>query len=129
MRAFKNSQSNRDVEISADSATDTKPDDRPITALTHPHHVFTHCEFCQREKPLTFHHLLPVKTHRRARFQRRYSKYELRHRGLYLCRPCHDGIHDIIPDEVVLGEMYNTKEQLLADERIARHVAWVAKQK
>ena len=103
--------------------------DVPITAMTHPHHVFTHCELCAREQPLTFHHLLPVKTHRRTRFQRRYSKHELKNRGLYLCRPCHDGIHDLIPDEVVLGEMYNTKESLLAHEGVARHVAWVARQK
>ena len=126
MRAFRNSQTDRETDA---DTLEAQPDDRPITALTHPHHVFTHCEFCSREVPLTFHHLLPVKTHRRTRFQRRYSKYELKNRGLYLCRPCHDGIHDIIPDEVVLGEQYNTKEQLLAHEGIARHVAWVAKQK
>ncbi len=128
MRAFRNSQPANEAEADVETLA-TKTEDRPITALTHPHHVFTHCEFCARAKPLTFHHLLPQKTHRRARFQRRYSKYELKNRGLYLCRLCHDGVHDIIPDEVVLGEMYNTKEQLLAHEGVARHVAWVAKQK
>jgi hypothetical protein len=87
------------------------------------------CEFCGRDKPLTFHHLIPRKNHRKARFRRRYSKHEMRHRGLYLCGPCHSGIHDLIPDETELGERYNTRDQLLAHEGIARHVAWVVKQK
>jgi 5-methylcytosine-specific restriction endonuclease McrA len=87
------------------------------------------CELCGRDKPLTFHHLIPRKNHRKARFRRRYEKDEMRHRGLYLCRPCHSGIHDLIPDEAELGERYNTRDQLLAHEGIARHVAWVVKQK
>jgi len=87
------------------------------------------CELCGRDQPLTFHHLIPRKNHRKARFQRRYSKSELRTRGLYLCRPCHLGIHDLIPDETELGERYHTKELLLAHEGIARHVAWVGRQK
>jgi hypothetical protein len=88
-----------------------------------------HCELCGRDKPLTFHHLIPRKNHRKARFRRRYTNQEMRHRGLYLCRPCHSGIHDLIPDEAELGERYNTLERLLAHEGIARHVAWVVKQK
>ena len=87
------------------------------------------CDLCERDQPLTFHHLIPRKLHDRRRFIRRYTKHEMRHRGLWICRPCHDGIHDIIPDETELGELYNTKEQLLGHEGIARHVAWVAKQK
>ena len=87
------------------------------------------CELCGRAKPLTFHHLIPRKNHRRPRFRRRYSNHEMRHRGLYLCGPCHRGIHDLIPDESELGERYTTRELLLAHEGIARHVAWVAKQK
>ena len=87
------------------------------------------CELCGRDKPLTFHHLIPRKNHRKARFRRRFEKDEMRHRGLYLCRPCHSGIHDLIPDEAELGERYNTRDQLLAHEGIARHVAWVVKQK
>jgi len=86
------------------------------------------CELCRREKPLTFHHLIPRKNHDKRRFLRRYSKAEMRTRGIYLCRPCHNGIHDLI-DEKELGERFNTKEDLLAHEGIARHVAWVARQK
>lgn len=53
----------------------------------------------------------------------------MRHNGLYLCKLCHGGIHDLIPDEKTLANQYPTRELLLAHEGIARHVAWVAKQK
>jgi hypothetical protein len=86
------------------------------------------CELCGREQPLTFHHLIPRKNHRKTRFRKRFPTHEMRNRGLYLCRPCHDGVHDLI-DEKELGERYNTREDLLAHEGIARHVAWVARQK
>jgi hypothetical protein len=46
-----------------------------------------------------------------------------------ICRLCHDGIHDLFPDEKVLAERFNTKEDLLADDRLRKHVAWVRKQK
>ncbi|WP_211295243.1 hypothetical protein [Neolewinella xylanilytica] len=51
------------------------------------------------------------------------------HRRISICRPCHKGIHRLIPDEKELARDYNTKDALLADERIRRHVDWVAKQK
>ena len=60
------------------------------------------CELCGRDKPLTFHHLIPRKNHNKNRFRKRYAKGEMRTRGLYLCRPRHSGIHDLI-DEKELG--------------------------
>ena len=86
------------------------------------------CELCGRDQPLTFHHLIPRKVHGKRRFLRRYSKAEMKNRGLYLCRPCHAGLHDLI-GEKELGERFNTREDLLAHEGVARHVAWVARQK
>lgn len=50
-------------------------------------------------------------------------------RSLMLCKECHDGIHDLIPDEKELADNYNTRELLLAHEGIKKHVAWVRKQK
>lgn len=87
-----------------------------------------HCELCGREKPLTFHHLVPKAMHRKKRFQKRYTKAELRSNGLWICRLCHNGIHDLI-SEKDLGEKYTTKELLLAHPDVAKHVAWVRKQK
>ena len=87
------------------------------------------CQLCGRAERLTFHHLIPRRVHKRARYIREHGKDEMRARGLYLCKLCHRGIHEIIPDERVLARSYNTRELLLAHEGVARHVAWVAKQK
>lgn len=87
------------------------------------------CELCARSVPLTFHHLVPRKVHKRTRFIRRHGKREMRSTGLWICRLCHSGIHNIIPDEKVLAESFFTKELLLAHEGVARHVLWVSKQR
>jgi hypothetical protein len=88
------------------------------------------CELCERTgQELTFHHLIPRHCHRKKRFRGRYSIQEMRGRGLWICRLCHGGIHDLIPDEKELGTHYNTRESLLAHEGVRRHVDWVRKQK
>jgi 5-methylcytosine-specific restriction endonuclease McrA len=88
------------------------------------------CELCgTKDKELTFHHLIPKSLHRKKKFKNRYSIEEMRSQGLFLCRKCHSGIHDLIPSEKELGESYNTKARLLAHEGVAKHVAWASKQK
>jgi hypothetical protein len=87
------------------------------------------CELCGREKKLTKHHLIPRAVHTKKKFINLFGKEEMRKRGLMVCKDCHNGIHDIIPDEKVLAESYNTKELLLANEAIKKHIAWVRKQK
>ena len=89
----------------------------------------SHCELCNREAPLTKHHLIPRAVHGKTRFIKRFGKEEMRRRGIQICRLCHNGVHDLVPSEKELAESYNTKEALLADPRIARHVEWVKKQK
>jgi len=87
------------------------------------------CELCGREKPLTKHHLIPRAVHGKKRYRDRFGKQEMIRRGIQICRQCHNGIHDLIPDEKLLAEHFYTKELLLAHEAIARHVAWARKQK
>ena len=87
------------------------------------------CELCGREKPLTEHHLIPRAVHNKTRFKKLFSREEMNHRRISICRACHKGIHRLIPDEKELARDYNTKEALLADERIAKHVKWVGKQR
>lgn len=89
----------------------------------------TCCELCGREKPLTKHHLIPRAVHTKKRFVNRFGKKEMQQRGLQLCKECHDGIHDIVPSEIELADKFNTKELLLENERIHRHVEWARKQK
>lgn len=85
------------------------------------------CEICDRKKPLTFHHLIPKMVHNRKRYQKRYTKQEL-NTGLYICKLCHDGIHDYFK-ETELAANFNTKELLLGHEGFKKHVAWTKKQK
>jgi hypothetical protein len=87
------------------------------------------CELCQREKPLTEHHLIPRAVHGKKFFRKLFTREEMTLRRINICRMCHKGIHQIIPDEKELARNFNTKKSLLADERIARHVNWAAKQR
>jgi hypothetical protein len=87
-----------------------------------------HCELCGREKPLTKHHLIPRAVHTKKRFINRFGKEEMRQRGIQICKQCHSGIHDLI-EEKELAENFSTKELLLADERIQKHIEWSRKQK
>lgn len=86
------------------------------------------CELCGREKPLSFHHLIPKAVHGRKRFQRKHTKPEMRSRGIMICSLCHSGIHDLL-SEKELAENFTTREALLQHPGIAKHVAWVKKQK
>ena len=85
------------------------------------------CALCGRTAPLTFHHLIPKKVHRRRRFARSYSKAELA-QGIDVCRLCHRAIHRF-HDEMTLARELNTLAALRQDEQLARHAAWAAKQR
>jgi hypothetical protein len=67
--------------------------------------------------------------HTKKRFIRKFGKDEMNQRGIMLCKLCHNGIHDLIPEEKTLAESFYTKELLLADPRISKHVNWARKQK
>lgn len=77
--------------------------------------------------PLTFHHLIPKKVHRRTRFKKHHEPSALRE-GIAVCRLCHLGIHRLY-DEMTLATRYCTAEALLEDEALVRHFEWVAKQR
>jgi hypothetical protein len=87
------------------------------------------CELCERRKKLTKHHLVPRAVHRKKRYVNRFGKQEMRKRSLMICKDCHNGIHDLIANEKELADKYHTKELLLANEAIRKHIAWVKKQK
>jgi hypothetical protein len=87
------------------------------------------CELCGRAVPLSKHHLIPRAVHGKKRLIAKFGKNEMRKRGLMLCKACHHGIHDLIPDERELAQHYHTKEILLTNEQLVKHIAWVKKQK
>ncbi len=49
-------------------------------------------------------------------------------RTIAICRPCHSAVHRA-HDAPTLAERFTTVEELLADETIARFVAWARKQR
>ena len=79
-----------------------------------------------RRGPLTFHHLIPRKVHRRPRFAKRHAR-EVLAEGIDVCHLCHKAIHRF-HDEITLATTLNTQEALRADPALLRHSAWAAKQ-
>jgi hypothetical protein len=45
-----------------------------------------------------------------------------------LCADCHDAIHEMFSNRE-LAERFATLDALLADERFARHVRWLSRQR
>lgn len=85
------------------------------------------CELCNREVPLTFHHLIPKMVQGRNYFKKNFKKEDFE-RGTYLCRKCHSGIHKLY-NEMTLAKEFNTLEALKADEAVMKHARWASKQK
>ncbi len=85
------------------------------------------CPFCGRVCPLTFHHYIPKKLHRRNFFRKQYHREAL-NQGIYICRLCHNGIHDRY-DEMTLAKTFAHRKALQSDPDLQRHYHWVAKQK
>jgi hypothetical protein len=83
------------------------------------------CALCARERPLTFHHLIPRTVHSNKWFRRRFSREEMA-QGLDLCSDCHSAIHRIIPNEKELARDYRTREALLEHPELATFVTWVS---
>lgn len=86
------------------------------------------CEFCNRDKPLTEHHLICKSQWSKKSIQRRFSKKEMHNRKVNLCRDCHDAVHQFF-DEKTLAKEYNTKEMLLANQAVKNFIEWAKKQK
>ncbi len=85
------------------------------------------CQLCGRQVPLTAHHLIPRKLHKRNRYAKRYDKTQL-NETIDLCQLCHRGLHRLY-DEVTLAEQFSSLYALALDPAIAKHVDWVRKQK
>lgn len=80
------------------------------------------CEMCDREFPLTFHHLIPKSFHKRKMVQKKFTPEE-RQQGIWICRSCHSAIHRFLDHHALVRE-YHTLEALMAHEELAKFVAW-----
>lgn len=85
------------------------------------------CALCERERPLTFHHLVPKKVHKKSILLKKFTKAEMQTMGLMLCTDCHKTIHRHI-DHIELGRFYHSKEALLEHPEVGKFVKWVARQ-
>ncbi|GGC74245.1 hypothetical protein [Vreelandella lutescens] len=83
------------------------------------------CELCQRESPLTKHHLIPRTLHNKPRYQKRHSREERLTAIVWLCHPCHKHIHRLY-SERELADRFTTIEALMADADIRAFVDWLA---
>ena len=85
------------------------------------------CAICGTSHMITFHHLIPKTCHRNKWFQKNFSKAEMKHNGIDVCRRCHSFIHKKF-SEKTLGRELNTLEKLLENEEIAKYRVWAKKQ-
>ncbi|KAF9530994.1 hypothetical protein CPB83DRAFT_787625 [Crepidotus variabilis] len=85
------------------------------------------CEICEREVPLTYHHLIPRSTHAKVAKQGWHPESML-NSVAWLCRPCHSAVHGVAPNEI-LAKQYYTVELLLQREDIQKWQKYASKQR
>eukprot|EP01062_Namystynia_karyoxenos_P081414 TRINITY_DN8953_c0_g1_i1.p1 TRINITY_DN8953_c0_g1~~TRINITY_DN8953_c0_g1_i1.p1 ORF type:complete len:242 (+),score=97.30 TRINITY_DN8953_c0_g1_i1:87-728(+) len=89
------------------------------------------CELCERELPLTRHHVIPKTTHdyylsgagRKVGLTKEMCMHTIP-----VCRPCHNAIHGV-RNHRELAEDHRDRDTLLAIPELSKFVAWVRKQK
>ncbi|KAI0820858.1 hypothetical protein BC628DRAFT_1412835 [Trametes gibbosa] len=87
----------------------------------------TECEICEREVPLTYHHLIPREVHNKA-LRKKWHPEAMLNSVAWLCRPCHSAVHGVATNEVLAREYY-TIELLLAREDIQKWRKYASKQR
>ncbi|KAG2495405.1 hypothetical protein HYH03_006354 [Edaphochlamys debaryana] len=85
------------------------------------------CALCERQMPLTFHHLIPKDVHSRYKKRGLLSTEQLS-TGVDICRACHSAIHRTY-DNKTLAAQYGSLEALKQSEPLMRFVEWARKQK
>ncbi|KAF4588059.1 hypothetical protein EYR38_010020 [Pleurotus pulmonarius] len=87
----------------------------------------TECEICERQVPLTYHHLIPRSTHAKV-LKRKWHPQSMLNSVAWICRPCHNVVHSVARGED-LAQNYYTVELLLAREDIQKWRRYAAKQR
>lgn len=85
------------------------------------------CEMCKRNLITTSHHLIPKQIHSKNWCKKMFTKEDMNGRRANLCRDCHPFLHRTFT-HAELARLYNTVELILANEKVAKFVAWVQKQ-
>ncbi|KAF5350154.1 hypothetical protein D9756_009129 [Leucocoprinus leucothites] len=85
------------------------------------------CEICERDIPLTYHHLIPRSTHDKV-LKKGWHDASMLNSVAWLCRECHSMVHKVERTEVLAKEYY-TVELLLAREDIQKWRSYASKQR
>lgn len=86
------------------------------------------CELCEREMPLTDHHLYPKDQHKRMMKRNKMSRDKLLSTITKICRPCHTAIHKLFGNKELADRLYSI-ELLCEEEKIINHVNYIRKQR
>ncbi|RPB25555.1 hypothetical protein L211DRAFT_856681 [Terfezia boudieri ATCC MYA-4762] len=85
------------------------------------------CEICERNVPLTYHHLIPKSTHAKVLKRGWHPEYML-NSVAWICRPCHNMTHRAADNETLAKEFY-TIEKLMEREDMQRWAAYQSKRR
>jgi hypothetical protein len=85
------------------------------------------CQLCERNVELTFHHLIPRKSHKIKFIRKKHALLNLNTYGINVCKDCHKMIHKIIPHKQ-LALNYFSKERLMQNPQLIRFIKWVRTQ-
>ncbi|KAJ6518155.1 hypothetical protein C8R47DRAFT_1172707 [Mycena vitilis] len=85
------------------------------------------CEICEREIPLTYHHLIPRAVHAKAT-KKKWHPPSMLNSVAWLCRPCHTVVHQVATNEE-LGQTYYSVDLLLQRDDIRRWGKYASKQR
>eukprot|EP00189_Rhodosorus_marinus_P006182 CAMPEP_0113954662 /NCGR_PEP_ID=MMETSP0011_2-20120614/729_1 /TAXON_ID=101924 /ORGANISM="Rhodosorus marinus" /LENGTH=188 /DNA_ID=CAMNT_0000963919 /DNA_START=3 /DNA_END=566 /DNA_ORIENTATION=- /assembly_acc=CAM_ASM_000156 len=79
------------------------------------------CQLCEREIPLTRHHVFPRAVHKDLK-RKGYTIQQLS-TTVSICRSCHTAIHKFIPEKE-LALRYNTIDALVEHEKVKSFIEW-----
>lgn len=86
------------------------------------------CELCKREGiELTFHHLVPKKTHKKVYVRKLHADKNLNTYGVNICKACHKAIHIMINHKDLAMKFY-TIDLLMSHLKLASAVEFNSKQ-
>ena len=84
----------------------------------------TICQLCERQRSLSFHHLIPRTVHSNKWFKKNFDREQMTRSGVMVCRDCHRLIHRTFSAKE-LGREYNTLQLLRAHITITAYISWV----
>ncbi|KAL0947915.1 hypothetical protein HGRIS_010549 [Hohenbuehelia grisea] len=85
------------------------------------------CEICEREVPLTYHHLIPRATHAKVLKRKLHPEHQL-NSVAWICRPCHNVVHHVASNDE-LAQSFYTVDLLLEREDVQKWRRYAAKQR